>query len=151
MGSKIITTWWITVFSPHLVFLFTTPIYNYLRSRNRKKAVIQKDMNENSYGPPYDLTAKYALALNVIFVTLFYSSGLPLVLLLGTASLFLQFWVEKYLLLRYNRKPPVYDVTLNYVVISLLPVAVILHLLIGIWMYGAPEIFPRKVILDLVV
>ena len=36
---------------------------------------------------PFDLTSKYALALNIIFVSLFYSSGMPLMLLFASVSL----------------------------------------------------------------
>jgi hypothetical protein len=128
--------------SPHFVFVLLTPIYNCMRRRKAKKAVIQKDLNECQKGPIYDLTAKYALCINVIFVTLFYCGGMPLMLLFGTLSLFFQYWCEKYLLLRYNRKPVLYDERLNEIVLYIMPIALILHLCIAIWQYGTDLIFP---------
>lgn len=46
------------------------------------------------------------------------------------------------MLLRYNKRPPSYDHTLNKKIIKILPFAVILHLMIGIYMYSSPLIFP---------
>lgn len=45
-------------------------------------------------------------------------------------------------MLRYNKRPPAYDYSLNKSVLKILPVAAILHLLIGVYMYGQPLLFP---------
>jgi hypothetical protein len=45
-------------------------------------------MNEFSIGPEFSIIEAYALALNTIFVTLFYASGMPLLLWFGWISLF---------------------------------------------------------------
>ena len=81
--------------SPHCIIF----LYNYYSEWSRKKkaalCTLQKDMNDNYMGPPFELITKYAIALNTIFVTLFYCSGMPLMLFCGGMSLFLQYWVEK--------------------------------------------------------
>ncbi len=46
-------------------------------------------MNETIIGADFDFAAKNAIALNVIFVTLVYCSGMPA--LLGIAALSLRF------------------------------------------------------------
>ncbi len=44
-------------------------------------------MNAKLVGPEFRLTNYYAQALNTIFVTLFYCSGIPLMILFGWISL----------------------------------------------------------------
>jgi hypothetical protein len=161
VGSKIIITWLANIVSPHLIHLALSPLLFYLRKRKAKLAIIQKDMNQLFLGPSFDVTAKYAIALNTIFVTMFYCSGMPLLLFLGSFSLFSQYWSYKYLrkrrkskenlfiflifffsVLRYNSKPPAYDHTLNQSISRYLPLAAIMHLAIGTYAYGCENIFP---------
>jgi hypothetical protein len=59
-------------------------------------------MNEALFGAEFEFQAKSALALNIIFVTMFYSGGMPILLLLGAISLKCQYFVEKYLRTLFN-------------------------------------------------
>eukprot|EP00828_Plagiopyla_frontata_P043194 TRINITY_DN6674_c0_g1_i2.p1 TRINITY_DN6674_c0_g1~~TRINITY_DN6674_c0_g1_i2.p1 ORF type:complete len:345 (+),score=40.99 TRINITY_DN6674_c0_g1_i2:99-1037(+) len=140
----------ISVVSPHLIFLCMSFIAKFLKKRNAKKQVLQKQMNKAILPEPFDLTSKYALALNIIFVSLFYSSGMPLLLLFASFSLALQYLVEKYLILRYYSKPVNYSSYLNYKILKLLPYAMILHLAIAIWSYGAEGIFPKSFSIEII-
>ena len=54
-------------------------------------------MNKLLLGPEFEMVSKYAAALNTIFVTLFFCSGMPIMLPMAFASLFLQYCSEKYL------------------------------------------------------
>lgn len=45
--------------------------------------------------------------------------------------------------MRYNKRPPTYDYRLNKKIINILPLALVLHLMVGIYMYGSPKIFPH--------
>ena len=95
VGSKVINTWLINVVSPHLVYLIITPLLIRMKRKKAKNAIIQKDANDCYMGRFFDLVSKYALLLNTIFVTLFFSSMMPLMLLLGASSLFFQYISEK--------------------------------------------------------
>lgn len=65
---------------------------------------------ENILTPPrFDISVNYANVLNVIFACLFFSTGMPLLLLIGTLSLAGMYWCEKYILFRYSVKPPTYS------------------------------------------
>lgn len=127
--------------SPHLVYFCLTPFIAYLRRRSARNSFIQRDMNLFSIGPNFEMIPKYALALNTIFVTLFYCSGMPILLFFGAASLFLQYWVEKYLILRFYSRPPSYNHDINTITLRIMPVAIILHLAMGIYTYGSEDIF----------
>jgi hypothetical protein len=100
-------------------------------------------MNLFSIGPSFEMIPKYALALNTIFVTLFYCSGMPILLFFGAASLFLQYWVEKYLILRFYCRPPSYNHDINTITLRIIPAAIIFHLAMGIYTYGSEDIFMK--------
>lgn len=126
-----------------MVYFSLTPIIAWIRRRNARKSFIQRDMNLFSVGPNFEMIPKYALALNTIFVTLFYCSGMPILLFLGTASLFFQYWVEKYLLLRFYARPPHYNHDINTITLRVIPIALLLHLAIGVYTYGSEDIFMK--------
>lgn len=51
-----------------------------------------------------DWKKRYAAALKVFFCCLFFNPVLPLVSLVGTAGLILQYWVDKHMMLRWNQR-----------------------------------------------
>lgn len=118
-----------------------SPLVMFFRRRNSRNAFIQDDMNKFAVGPHFLLVPKYAFALNTIFVTLFYCSGMPILLFFAAVSLIMQFLVEKYLLIHYYARPPNYEHQVNTFSLRALPFALILHLAIGIYAYGSENIF----------
>lgn len=141
VGNKILITWIINMFYPYLFNLAMSPLINFFRRRSSRNAFIQDDMNKFAVGPQFMLVPKYAFALNTIFVTLFYCSGMPILLFFASISLIMQFWVEKYLLINYYARPPNYEHQVNTFSLRALPFALILHLAIGIYAYGSENIF----------
>ncbi len=107
-------------------------------------AVVQGDLYKLFTPPNFDLSVKYAFALNIIFVCLFYSSGMPLLLLFGFLGLLFMYWSEKYIVLKYSKKPPEYDSNLNKKVMRILPLSLILHLAISLFIYSEQTIFPKE-------
>ncbi len=101
-------------------------------------------MNKLIVGPEFNLTYYYSLILNTIYTCLAFSSGIPILLWIGTLTLFLQYWSFKFELLRYSKKPKNLDEKLNKKIVLAILFAVCVHLIIGIYMYGSPEIFPSS-------
>jgi len=52
------------------------------------------------------------------------------------------YWSEKYLILRYYRRPPKFTADINYRVVNILPYAIILHCGFSLYAYGTGDIFP---------
>ena len=42
--------------------------------------ITQEELNKMHKGPEFDMAINYAYTLNTVFVTLFYCSGLPIIL-----------------------------------------------------------------------
>ena len=55
------------------------------------------DMNEFIIGPPFEVTQFYAVSLTIIFSCFMYSSGMPILLWVGTIALAVQYWVKFFL------------------------------------------------------
>lgn len=91
-------------------------------------------------GPEFMIASRIAIALNTLFVTLAYSSGMPLLLLLAAVAFGTCYWVDMLLVLRYYRRPPQYDEALALLAGRLMPLALVLHLAFGVWMYGNNEV-----------
>ena len=64
-------------------------------------------------------------------------------LILGGVSITSQYLCYKYRLLRFAKKPPSYDQMLHNKAMGILPWSVVIHLMIGIYMYGCDSIFPN--------
>jgi len=141
VGADILLIMIINVFSPLVVFMLSSPITSCKRWCLRKKKILQVDLNKLYEGPTFDLGFHYAKTLAFVFVCFAYSGGLPLLLPIITFFLFMQYWMNKYLVLRAYKRPPYYDSNLNERALRILPAALLIHLAFSLWCYGAPDIF----------
>ena len=80
----------------------------------------------------------------MIFVILMYSAGLPILYLFGALSFFIQFWVDKYMTLRFCSNPPRLDEKFVNMTRNLLPYSLLFHLAIAILIYGSIELAPTS-------
>lgn len=140
VGSTIVVTLFINVFSPHCVnLLVLRTIRRCLRCCCWRRAKTQQELNGLFVGPEFDLAVKYAVVLNLVFSCFLYSGGMPLLNCFCFIGLFFIYWTDKYLVLRYYKKPPVYNETLNTQAVNFLPLSVIFHCAVSLYMYGSDE------------
>ena len=132
MGYNIVTPFLIIAFIP----LFST-IFRWVQ----KKAILRKDLYKYALGPEFDLAGKYASALNTIFTTMTFCSGLPIILLFSSLALLVQYWLDKILLLTWYRKPAVMGPAIHLSLIRTLPFCVLIHSMFAVWAYGSDDIF----------
>ncbi|KAL4509992.1 hypothetical protein ABPG72_010185 [Tetrahymena utriculariae] len=147
VGSKITVTVFFFVVTLFLFQFLYSMISKCMRESKVKKLEgkdVQRVANQKILGPEFQISFYYASTFNIIFTTLFYSSGIPIMLFAGFIILTSQYWVYKYLLLRACRRPPTYDTGLNRRMLMILPWSLILHLAVGLYMYGQPLIFPSS-------
>lgn len=87
----------------------------------------------------------FLLFLWIVFVVLFvcmaYSTGIPILYLVLSATAFSFYWVDKYLFTRWYRTPPQYDAQISRQFSGYLPYAALLHLCFGIWMIANKRMF----------
>ena len=143
VGTTILTTMLINIFSPHLYNALRGLCYCYYVSRDDLRAPTQRDLDRRVLGPPNDPAIRYAQLLNTVFVCLVFSTGMPLLLPIAAASTLLFFWVDKATFMWYFRKPAVFSYRLQQTMSALLPLALLLKLAVGAWMLSGSAFFAQ--------
>ena len=83
--------------------------------------------------------------MTMIYVVMFYGSGIPVLYLVAAIYFFVTYWTDKFLILHYYRKPEFLDHRLAIQILGWMKVAVLLHLAGGILMYSNSNILPVQV------
>ena len=99
---------------------------------NRKTRQITQEEYEDLYtGPEYILQLRFAQVLGLLFTTMTYSSGMPILYPLAFLTLLITFWTDKVLVSRYFRKENGFTADLSRQVVNLLPYTVMVHMPFG--------------------
>lgn len=148
VGYFLITTSILQSFSPLVANLFMCYIgkpllrwYHHARVKALKShsIVMQHDLNMLEVGPVFDSTDHTAQLLTLLFFSMTFAPGLPLLMPLCCFTFVLYFRVDKLLLCRYYQAPPhIGDATIRLVV-HLLPIAAIVRLGFACWMLSCPD------------
>ena len=146
VGSTITVTMIINIFSQHAFqVLFFYPYGVCKRRFCYKRFKSQLKLNKFFRGPSFDISDSLSQVLVVVCTNYFYSSGMPFLNILCFLTLFLTYICNKFLILRYYRKPPEYNHEINESVFLYLPLPIILHSAFSIYSFGCSEIFPDSV------
>lgn len=79
-----------------------------------------------------------------IFVTITFSSGIPGLYALNLVLLFIQYWIDKWLIFNYYRKTPEFTKYLSNKLVELLPLALVIHILFAYFTYSYPYIMNSR-------
>ena len=64
-------------------------------------------------GPPFAIDIRYSKIMTIIWVTMMYGAGLPILFPIALISIILIYMMDIYMLFYVYRKPPVYDADLH--------------------------------------
>ena len=138
VGSAFCMTMMLNVFTPNiLTWLRLCCCDAAKRKRMREIAVTQKKLNESYSGAIFKLEYRYPTVLNVIFVTMLYSSGMPILYPIAAVTFGVMYITDKVALLRLYNRPPMYKASLARLTLNILPIAIVFHLCMAVWMYGS--------------
>ena len=84
-------------------------------------------------GPENLFYEKYPRLMNMIFVSMFYGFGIPIFFVLTLVAFIISYIVEKYAVVRFYKKPPMYDDTLNINTAYFLKWGAFFYIAIGFW------------------
>jgi len=104
-----------------------------------KRPIDDEDMADLYALPQFDASSKYPIILNVVFVTMLYATGMPILYPIAAVFMLATYWIDRFCLMRCTARPAFEDAEVARQIGRLLPVAVFLHLAFGIWMLGDPE------------
>lgn len=108
-----------------------------------KKTSIQAYINTYS-GPQYLMHFKYSALLNIIFVTMTYGYGMPILFPIAAFGILVLYFVEKTMLYYAYRLPPMYDERLSQSVLSMLGKAPLIFLGFGYWMASNKQMLSNE-------
>ncbi|QDZ23355.1 hypothetical protein HOP50_10g58930 [Chloropicon primus] len=93
-----------------------------------RRALTQRDLNALHEGPEFaSEAARYGEMASLFLLAFFFSGGLPLLYPLLALVFWVQYWVDKYHLLRVCRTPPPQSHVLTTVVSAAFPFCAVLH------------------------
>jgi hypothetical protein len=95
-------------------------------------------------GPIFFIHYKYSSIMNIVFVTMMYGMGLPILFPIAAFSFLTLYCMEKLLLHYVYREPPMYDEKLNKNALSILTYAPILYLAFGYWMLSSKQLLSNE-------
>ena len=96
-------------------------------------------------GPDYIVHYKYSSILNIIYVTMMYGLGMPVLFPIAIISFFIFWATERYQIAYTYQLPPAMDDKMTQNAMTLLSYTPILFLLNGFWMLGNRQIFENVV------
>lgn len=148
VGTSILFTMIINIVTPHASPLLFC-LWNKCRiccdkcGKKETKCKTRKEYLDLYLGPEFNISARYASILTTIFVTLMFSSGMPLLYACAFLFLFVTYWVDKILLFRYYQYPPNIDLFLDTYCNIVILFGMVIHFAFGIWMYGNETIISK--------
>ena len=129
VGVAISITMIIYIFSPHVA-----PCLRYCKfcCCSNRHGSTQAQLNSRYVGPDFHHSIRYPQVFVVLFVCMAYSTGIPILYLVISATAFSFYWVDKYLFTRWYRTPPQYDAQISRQFSAYLPYAALMHMCFGI-------------------
>lgn len=146
IGTGIILLLIVQIVLPHLVPIgwyigvLCIRLYdrNFSCDSRSTASIIQEDYEEMYSGPEFIIHMRYAQLLTCIFITMTFSSAIPFLYVVMTVLLGVTFMIDKYLLLNYYRITPGLTKRISTGVLSMLPLAVIVHVMFGLMALSYP-------------
>lgn len=96
----------------------------------------QQQLEDLLKGAPWFLAERYSDMTKTIYICLFYSAILPSGYLVTTVALFINYWVDKFCLLRYWQVPPKLDASITATTRSHMAMVIIIHCIISLHYYA---------------
>ena len=109
-----------------------------------KSKTIQQYVNKFN-GPVYFMHYKYSSIMNIIFLTMMFGPGMPILFPIAFASILVLYSLEIFMLYYVYQAPPAYDELLNNTVLSNLAWAPLFLLSFGYWTLTNPQLMDNGV------
>ena len=109
--------------------------------RDPTLALTQSDLNKIHVGPKMEISTRYAGLLSTYFLCMTFNPGIPLLNFLACANFGLFYFVEKYLFINLYKAPHRFGSKLGHTATFMIPIGLIIHLAMSIWVYSNPSIF----------
>jgi hypothetical protein len=90
---------------------------------------------------------KYSMIMTIVFVTMLFGTGMPVLFPIATMSFLLLYIVEKFMLYYGYREPPQFGEELNDQALKTMKYAPVLLLSFGFWMLSSRQLIHNKLLI----
>ena len=135
-----------SIIIPHMYPLFQVWMRQYRLYRAKKNPSLvldQATLDKMHEGIKFNLDVRYANLLATFFVCLTYSVGMPLLNAVAFANFIVYYFIDKYLFVKYCKRPNHFNGRLGRNASSLIPYAVLIHLCVSIWALSNSNLFAQ--------
>lgn len=115
-----------------------------LSKQDPKFALTQDELNRSHVGPQFEFAFNYAQIMSTFFVCLTFSTGIPILYPIAAFNFLLFYFSEKYMFIHLYKIPPHFTTLVGRRATTLIPIAILLHLAMSIWMLSNNELFVSK-------
>jgi hypothetical protein len=115
----------------------------YRAKKNPSLVLDQATLDKMHEGIKFNLDVRYANLLATFFVCLTYSVGMPLLNAVAFANFIVYYFIDKYLFVKYCKRPNHFNGRLGRKASSLIPYAVLIHLCVSIWALSNSNLFAQ--------
>lgn len=116
------------------------------RDRTKTKSKTMQGFVEIYQGPLFEIHWKYAYLLNVVYVTMIFGPGMPILFPLALLSLVCLYVSERLMVAYSYIKPPMFDGTVNRTTLNLLYFAPILYAISAAATFSNQQVFKNSVV-----
>lgn len=97
--------------------------YKIMRKLDKDHNGLSKCTSERQYidtygGPKYKIHFKYGAIMNLVFMTMMFGAGMPILFPIAFVSLILFYFSETYMIFYFYQTPPTFDENLNISVLN---------------------------------
>ena len=142
IGEKLFFSIIITVFNPTFVDIILFYLGKAWRQYKAKSAKTRRQYVKCLKPTMFPLAKNYVKILSPFFIVLTFSGAIPLLYFLLFVSLLCSYWIDKIIVTRMARKPPLYSRKLIVEVSKYIPAALMIHMIFSIFSLSNEDIFP---------
>ena len=132
------------IFGGHIVKfiqLFTMKYRLWRANRDPAYAITQDHLNKLHEGPQFRFAENYAQLMSTFYGCMTFNLGIPLLNWIGLANCILFYFIDKYFFIHVCCSPARLNIRLSRRVRSLIPGAILVHLLMALWTLSNDDIF----------
>lgn len=142
VGTKILITMMISIFNPSLVYIFKMWIVRCIKNIQANGAKTMREYIVAKTPMEFDIEQRFAWVLNIFFISMTLSGGIPLLIIVSWFTFGLLFFIEKKVFNSYTKKPPMYTGIIMSYITKFLPIASLLSIFVSIYVLGNPNLYP---------
>ncbi|OMJ75225.1 hypothetical protein SteCoe_25664 [Stentor coeruleus] len=140
-GNTLVSAMILGILTSHLEYIIYYILGHIKRNFCLRKFKSQGELNRRFKAHEFELANRYALMLIVVCICYMHAGGLPFLNIICCISLFVQYWIDKWLMFSYNTTPTIHNKFIGHRIILLLHFPLLIHCIEFYFIYHSALIY----------